>query len=80
MSLDVSTAFRFLFDITNHTHTHLTHQAQVAELVDALDLKSSGHYGRTGSIPVPGTSKYEKEARSSLLRASFVFIKPYKFL
>ena len=43
-SLDVSTAFRFLFV-----------EARVAELVDALDLKSSGHYGRTGSIPVPGT-------------------------
>ena len=29
--------------------------AQVAELVDALDLKSSGHCGRAGSTPAPGT-------------------------
>ncbi len=29
--------------------------AQVAELVDALDLKSSDHCGRAGSIPAPGT-------------------------
>ena len=30
-------------------------EAQMAELVDALDLKSSGHCGRAGSIPAPGT-------------------------
>ena len=29
--------------------------AQVAELVDALDLKSSDHYGRAGSSPALGT-------------------------
>ena len=31
--------------------------ARVVELVDTLDLKSSGHRGRTGSSPVPGTLK-----------------------
>jgi hypothetical protein len=40
------------FYVNELIHTHL---AWVAELVDALDLKSSGHYGRTGSIPVLGT-------------------------
>ena len=29
----------------------------MVELVDTLDLKSSGHRGRTGSSPVPGTLK-----------------------
>jgi hypothetical protein len=29
--------------------------ARVVELVDTQDLKSCGHCGCTGSIPVPGT-------------------------
>jgi hypothetical protein len=33
----------------------------VAELVDARDLKSLGPRGCTGSIPVPGTKKNNKE-------------------
>ena len=33
----------------------LYHLARVVELVDTLDLKSNGHYVRTGSSPVPGT-------------------------
>ena len=35
--------------------------ARVAELVDALDLKSSGHFGRTGSSPVPGTIQGKRQ-------------------
>ena len=31
--------------------------AQVAELVDALDLKSSGYFNRAGSSPALGTIK-----------------------
>ena len=31
--------------------------ARVVELVDTRDLKSLGHCGRAGSIPVPGTIK-----------------------
>ncbi len=31
--------------------------ARVAELVDALDLKSSGLLGCAGSSPAPGTKK-----------------------
>ena len=37
--------------------------ARVVELVDTLDLKSSGHRGRTGSSPVPGT-----QVRASISR------------
>ena len=31
--------------------------ARVVELVDTQDLKSCGHCGCTGSIPVPGTKR-----------------------
>lgn len=44
-----------LFNTRTLTHAH--ELAQVAELVDALDLKSSGHYGRAGSTPAPGTKR-----------------------
>ena len=44
--------------------------AQVAELVDALDLKSSDHCGRAGSIPAPGT-----QSKSSSFDELFLFSK-----
>ena len=37
--------------------------AQMVELVDTRDLKSLGHCGRTGSIPVPGTRTKEESSR-----------------
>ena len=35
--------------------------AQMVELVDTRDLKSLDHNGRTGSSPVPGTSRGNKQ-------------------
>ena len=32
-------------------------RARVVELVDTLDLKSNGHYGRAGSSPASSTNK-----------------------
>ena len=40
-----------------HSMKRVQWLARVVELVDTLDLKSSGHRGRTGSSPVPGTKK-----------------------
>ncbi len=39
--------------------------AEVAELVDALDSGSSGHYARRGSTPLFGTISFEEEVMSS---------------
>ena len=41
----------------------------MAELVDALDLKSSDHCGRAGSSPAPGTEDLEE------IRGFFVLIR-----
>jgi hypothetical protein len=42
--------------------------AQVVELVDTQDLKSCGHCGRIGSIPIPGTKiQSENESESAFL-------------
>lgn len=46
--------------------------ARVVELVDTLDLKSSGHRGRTGSSPVPGT--YYEEADIKKYHVDFRFL------
>ncbi len=37
--------------------------AQMVESVDTRDLKSLGHYGRTGSSPVPGTTAEDTDNR-----------------
>jgi hypothetical protein len=39
--------------------------ARVAELVDALDSKSSS-FGSAGSIPAPGTKRSEKQSESKV--------------
>ena len=36
---------------------YILSSARMVELVDTLDLKSNGHYVRTGSSPVPGTER-----------------------
>ena len=46
--------------------------ARVVELVDTQDLKSCGHCGCTGSIPVPGTkrlSHFQNEAVFFFIKA-----------
>ena len=35
--------------------------ARVVELVDTLDLKSNGHYGRAGSSPASSTDKKKSQ-------------------
>ena len=42
-------------DASGPFFAHIKYHARVVELVDTLDLKSNGHYGRTGSSPVPST-------------------------
>ena len=46
--------------------------ARVAELVDALDSKSSS-FGSVGSIPTQGTDKAQKGANSSKLKKELAF-------
>ena len=41
--------------------------ARMVELVDTLDLKSNGHYGRTGSSPVFSTEKADTFVSAFLL-------------
>ena len=41
--------------ILNHEEQKIKPVARVVELVDTLDLKSSAHCERAGSIPAPGT-------------------------
>lgn len=41
-------------------------EARVVELVDTLDLKSNGHYGRAGSSPASSTDA-RKSQRSALV-------------
>ena len=48
------------------------HSALVAELVDALDSKSSS-FGSVGSIPTQGTDKAQKGANSSKLKKRACF-------
>jgi hypothetical protein len=45
--------------------------ARVVELVDTQDLKSCGHCGCTGSIPVPGTKKGFSPARKPFFIYSY---------
>jgi len=37
----------------------------VVELVDTLDLKSNGHYGRAGSSPASSTDKKKSQSNCS---------------
>ncbi len=54
----LSSPFVFqLFHVELITADRFVIYAWVAELVDARDLKSLGHYGCTSSILVPGTNK-----------------------
>ena len=57
-------------------------RARVVELVDTLDLKSNGHYGRAGSSPASSTDEQKSQSESfgffmqqngpSLLERNFV--------
>ena len=44
----------------------------MAELVDALDLKSSDHCGRAGSTPAPGTKSSSIDGLFLILIISFI--------
>ena len=50
--------------------------ARVAESVDALDLKSSGHFDRAGSSPAPGTKELTHKA--FLLKVNYLFPLSYQ--
>ena len=45
----------------------------MVELVDTLDLKSNGHYGRAGSSPAPGTSKASRSLEAFLILSYNMF-------
>ena len=50
--------------------------ARVVKLVDTGDLKSPGHCGRTGSIPVPGTKISAKSKALPVPQAAFPALIP----
>ena len=74
----LSTQFRFQSIADNETFyifATLSENARVAELVDALDSKSS-FFGSAGSIPAPGTKReiFEGLSPVSILKPSNLLV------